>query len=121
MWDHLPSVLAAIPVILALAALAGYGSTRARIADLRGQLEDSRTEAKELRERDGRREAENLKLKADLDSLARHLTGEVHWSAIQDLLIEHHGEAQQHWRELDEHLVAGVDRLARLLTREDGR
>lgn len=95
--DDLGKLLTLALAVLAIATAAGFGLQRGRISDLQGRLKDSDEELVRKERRLTEAEAEVLKLKTDLDALARVVTGEAHWTAIGELLDHHHQEAEAHW------------------------
>lgn len=113
--DSLGNFLQTALVVLSLASLAGYGVTRARVVDLREQLDDAR---KEIADKDRRHseentasnqrisdaEAEIIRLNAkvnsqahDLEATGRLIRGESYWLELGEKLDGHHTAAEQHW------------------------
>lgn len=111
-----PSFLSGVFGITTLiaAGLAGLSwgvvrTLRETARDLRdrvGDLEDARESDKREREAEQvKHQAELTQLKrrqtelsAENATLAKLVTGEVHWVALTHLLEEHHTEASAHWR-----------------------
>lgn len=99
-------------------SLAGLGLQRARLADNKEQLKESREEVAALRasreedRKDWARDKAQLDdLKGKVAVLESVVTGEVHWQAIEDLLGAHHEEAVAFWSRGDATLEAILSEL----------
>lgn len=100
--------------IFALASLVGLGLLRGTVTNLRENLKDAREEIADKDRRLTAVEAENGRLRNDLDALGRVVTGEAHWTAIGELLTHHHDEASGHWQQGEELLGENRDLLVEI-------
>lgn len=82
------SLLTTALSIISIATLAGLGLLRGTVTNLRENLKDARGDVADKDRRHLEDEAIIARQKADLDALARVVTGEAHWVAIQDKMDE---------------------------------
>lgn len=115
--DDFGALLNTALTIVTLATLAGLGLLRGTVTNLRERLNDRAQENAELKERLLDAEGKLKETKADLDTLKRVVTGEVHWSALTELLTAHHAEANEHWDATEETLQLILEQLKNLPTR----
>jgi chromosome segregation ATPase len=84
--------------VIALGAAAGVGFQRGKIGRLEKDLDRATTRADRAETRVEKVEGELHQCRSDLDALGRVVTGEAHWTAIGQMLEEHHGDATDYWR-----------------------
>lgn len=92
-------VLQAASVIIALGSFAGLALQRGIVVGLREQVGDQKTRIDFLENGRTEDKATIARQTSDIAALQRVVTGEVHWTAISDLLDHHHKAATENWRE----------------------
>lgn len=81
----------------ALVAAALAGLTWGTVKTLREGGADLRSRVDDLEKEQARDKAKIAELESENAALGRLVTGEVHWTALTDLLNVHHSEARAHW------------------------
>lgn len=94
----LGNLLSTASVIVALATFAGLALQRGIVTSLREQVGDQKTRIDSLTAERGEDKATIARQASDIAALQRVVTGEVHWTAISDLLEHHHKAAQENWQ-----------------------
>lgn len=92
-------VLQAASVLIALGSVAGLALQRGIVVGLREQVGDQRTRIEFLESGRTEDKAELSRQASELTVLRPLVTGEVHWSAISDLLEHHHKATTDNWQE----------------------
>lgn len=99
-------ILSAAGIIVGLFAAAGVGLQRGLMTNLRESRDEYEKENTKLKTDRAEDRATIERLTRDLDALRRVVTGEVHLTAILDLLGHHHQSHTEHrqmteeqWRE----------------------
>lgn len=107
MFDNLGNFLQVASGILVISSLAGLGLMRGTIVNLRENLADARAEIADKDRRITQLETDRTVDRGDLDALRRVVTGEAHWTAIEQKLEQHHDAAVHHWQ-ADEELLGMI-------------
>lgn len=92
---------------LSLGSMLGLGLLRGVVVNLRERITDYEKEVTEKERRLTVAERTLAAKSADLEALARVVTGEVHWVKIGAQLDHHHDQAVAHWVE-DERLLRQI-------------
>lgn len=104
-------VLGAAAVLMTLLSTGYVGMQRGRIVNLREQVDDERRRVDSLKAERADLQASVQTLSSEMAALRGVVTGEVHWTSINDLLEHHHQLAEQHWSRAETTLNRLLDKL----------
>ena len=107
-------VLQSVLAITTIIGVALAGLQRGVVTNLRETNKDLRDRAGDLEKERDEEQAENKKLKSDLEALGRVVSNEVQIAAFGERLDEHHQEAKGYWRAATEQGQQIIDQLKRL-------
>lgn len=98
--DWLQDISGILTGVLSIALIVGGGWAAMQLGTSKYQKDhiDALEKRVERLEKDGaEKDATIVRQAADLDALARVVTGETHWVALGEQLDAHHSEANDHW------------------------
>jgi len=107
-------VLQSVLAITTVIGVALAGLQRGVVTNLRETNKDLRDRAGDLEKERDECQADNKKLKSDLEALGRVVSNEVQIAAFGERLDEHHEEAKVYWRASTEQGQQIIDALKRL-------
>lgn len=107
-------ILQAASVITALGSFAYLALQRGIVVGLREQVGDQKTRIEFLEGERTEDKATINRQASDIAALQRVVTGEVHWTAMGDLLEHHHQTATENWRDAKALLTEIRDDVRRL-------